>query len=86
MEEKDTGRENHSISHMNMIFLEASDGTRIIKVENADVTGTNEYTVVTITRDTAELCAKELDGQITDGIFENSSIGNVVEIKEGGNK
>lgn len=51
-------------------FSGGSDGTRIIKVENADVTGTNEYTVVTITRDTAELCAKELDGQITDGIVE----------------
>lgn len=68
------------------VFSGGSDGTRIIKVENSDVTGTNEYTVVTITRDTAELCAKELDGQITDGIFENSSTGNVVEIKEGGNK
>ena len=80
MEEKDTGRENHSISHMNMIFLEAVMEQESLRLR------TNEYTVVTITRDTAELCAKELDGQITDGIFENSSIGNVVEIKEGGNK
>jgi hypothetical protein len=71
---------------MEGIWKRRTQAERIIKVENADVTGTNEYTVVTITRDTAELCAKELDGQITDGIFENSSIGNVVEIKEGGNK
>lgn len=54
--------------------------TRIIEVENADKTGTNDYSIVRITRDTAEECEDELRGQLSDGIFENSRIGQVEEI------
>lgn len=54
--------------------------TRIIEVDNQDKTGTNEYSIVRITRDTAEECERELWGQITDGIFENSRTGLVVEL------
>jgi hypothetical protein len=54
--------------------------TRIIEVDNHDKTGTNEYSIVRITRDTAEECERELWGQITDGIFENSRTGLVVEL------
>ena len=32
-------------------------------------------------RETADECFEELKGQISDGIFENSSVGKVVEIK-----
>lgn len=60
-------------------FSEEGD-VRIIEVENSDKTGTNEYTVVKITRNTAEECEAELSGQITDGIFENSRVGEVLEI------
>lgn len=56
------------------------DDVRIIEVENSDKTGTNDYSLVKITRNTAEECQKELDGQISDGIFENSRIGIVEEI------
>lgn len=56
------------------------DNIRIIEVENSDKTGTNEYSIVRITRNTAEECEDELDGQITDGIFESSRTGDVVEI------
>ena len=55
--------------------------TRIIEVCNADITGTHDYSLVAITRDTAQECADELDGQITDGIFENSRVGNIVEVE-----
>lgn len=59
-----------------------SDGgsVRIVSTHNADVTGTNEYSIVRITRNTAEECQRELDGQISDGIFENYNVGEVVEI------
>ena len=33
-----------------------------------------------ITRDTAKLCAAELNGQISDGIFENSRVGQILEV------
>lgn len=55
--------------------------TRIIEVENSDKTGTNEYSIVRITRDTAHECYNELCGQITDGIFENSRTGRIEEVK-----
>ena len=59
-----------------------SDGgsVRIVSTQNADVTGTNAYSIVRITRNTAEECQRELDGQISDGIFENYNVGEVVEI------
>ncbi len=52
-------------------------GTRIVELQNADITGTNDYTVVIITRDTEELCDREFDGQLSDGIFENSRYGKI---------
>ena len=42
------------------------DNVRIIEVENSDKTGTNDYTIVRITRNTAEECEAELNGQISD--------------------
>lgn len=63
-------------------FSDDMVGTRIIEVENSDRTGTNEYSILRITRDTAEECVTELDGQLGDGVFENSRIGAVEEIRE----
>ena len=59
-----------------------SDGgsIRIVSTQNADVTGTNEYSIVRITRNTAEDCERELWGQIRDGIFENCRVGKVEEM------
>lgn len=54
--------------------------TRIFEAENADKTGTHDYTIVRITCDSAAACARELSGQITDGYFENAFTGDVVEI------
>lgn len=55
-------------------------GLCIIEVENADKTGTNDYSIIRVTADTAEDCQKELDAQISDGIFENSRVGYTKEI------
>lgn len=51
-----------------------------LEVINGDITGTNEYTVLCITRETAKKCEEELDGQISDGVFENARTGDAVEI------
>lgn len=53
---------------------------RIIEVKNSDKTGTNAYTEISITRNSASECDRELDGQISDGIFENSRVGKIQEI------
>ena len=60
-------------------FSEGND-VRIIEVDNADKTGTHEYSIIRITRNTASECARELDGQISDGVFENSRTGRIEEI------
>ncbi len=57
-----------------------ADVIRIIEVMNADKTGTNEYSVIRITRNTAEECEAELDAQLSDGVFENSRFGAVEEV------
>ena len=61
-------------------FSEGND-VRIIEVENCDKTGTNDYSIVRITRNTVEECEAELNGQLTDGIFENSRVGFIEEVK-----
>ena len=61
-------------------FTSKKEGVRIIEVLNSDKTGTNEYSVIQITRDTDEECEKEFFGQLYDGIFENSRTGRYVEV------
>ena len=58
------------------------DKTRIVEVLNADKTGTHDYSIIRITRNTEKECEEELLGQLGDGVFENSRTGNVVEISE----
>lgn len=60
-------------------FSEGAD-VRIIEVENSDKTGTNDYSIIRITRNNFEECEEELRGQLSDGVFENSRVGKVVEI------
>ena len=52
---------------------------RFITVLNADSTGTHDYTIVQIISDSPD---DELCGQITDGIFENSTVGRVEKLVE----
>ena len=54
------------------------DVARIVELINCDKTGTNDYTIVKITRDTAEDCERELAGQISDGLFENCRVGKII--------
>lgn len=53
---------------------------RIIEVQNADKTGTNDYSIVCITCNTSADCITEFNGQLTDGIFENSNTGKIERI------
>lgn len=53
---------------------------RIVEVENSDITGTNEYSIIRITCNIFEECEEELEAQISDGIFENSNTGRIEEI------
>lgn len=61
-------------------FTSPEKGIRILSVENSDKTGTNDYSIIRITRNTVEECECELQGQLSDGIFENSRIGLIEEI------
>lgn len=61
-------------------FTNEEQGIRILEVHNSDITDTNEYSIVIITRDTYELCEDEFYGQLSDGIFENSRTGHIEEI------
>lgn len=54
---------------------------RILEMECSDKTGTNDYVILKITRNTSEDCERELWGQISDGIFENSRVGIIEEVK-----
>ena len=48
-----------------------------IDIECSDKTGTNDYVIVHVTcHDQAE-CFREIDGQLSDGIFENMRYGDV---------
>lgn len=58
------------------------DDVRIIECECQDKTGTNEYVILKITRNTKQEVYEELDGQLCDGLFENSRYGRVEEIME----
>ena len=53
---------------------------RTREVRESDKTGTNEYSIIRITRNTPEECEKELEGQLSDGVFETSRIGKIEEI------
>ena len=57
-----------------------NDDIRIIDVECEDKTGTHDYVIVAITRNSAEECERELNGQLSDGLFENSRIGKILEV------
>ena len=73
-------RQRESFSKSTKYDLSENGETRIVEVINSDQTGTNEYSIIRITRDTAEECEEEFDGQLSDGVFENSRVGRFEEI------
>ena len=76
----DGHRQRESFSPSYVWDFSRGDNVRIIEMENSDKTGTNDYSVIRITRNTDAECLKELKGQISDGIFENSRVGLVEEV------
>lgn len=54
--------------------------TRILEVINSDKTGTNQFTIIRITRDSAKECESEFFAQLDDGVFENCNTGRIEEI------
>ena len=54
-----------------------------VEIFNSDRTGSNLYTLMQITAETVEDCRREMEGQITDGVFENSRTGEIQEITDG---
>lgn len=56
------------------------DDVKFVAVDNSDKTGTNDYSIIRITRNTAKECEATLMGQLCDGAFENSRWGECVEI------
>lgn len=56
-------RQRESFSESALYDFSENGKTRIIEVLNSDKTGTNEYSIVKITRDTKEECDEEFDGE-----------------------
>lgn len=73
-------RQRESFNSSYSYDFSKGDDIRIIEVMNSDITGTNEYSLVKITRNTEEECELEIIGQVSDGIFENSRVGKVERV------
>ena len=52
----------------------------MIAFECADKIGTHDYVIMRIIADNAEACESELHAQLSDGFFENSRFGKIIEI------
>ena len=75
-------RQRESFHHSVGYDWSDEEGIRIVEVLNSDITGTNAYSIIRITRDTPSQCEEDLYGQESDGVFENSRTGFITEIKE----
>ena len=53
-----------------------------ISVINSDVTGTNKYSLMKLEGDNETQLEDEFEGQLSDGVFENSAYGITEEIKD----
>lgn len=76
----DGHRQRESFNDSYKYDFSEDDEICIIEVENSDRTGTNDYSIVHITRNTIEECEAEFSGQLSDGIFENSRVGKIEEL------
>ena len=52
----------------------------LVSVLNGDMTGQHDYTSISICGESDAVIMEELEGQISDGLFENCSVGKVEEI------
>lgn len=71
---KEGHRQRESFRPSSVTILE--DGIEVC-VFNMDVTGTNEYSIIVIDAESGH--EKILEGQLSDGAFENSYVGRVEE-------
>ena len=78
---RDGHRQRESFFNSRRYDCSKNGKTLIIEVDNADKTGTHEYSIMRITCDTAEDCEDAFWGQIGDGVFENSATGRTEEIE-----
>lgn len=62
-------------------FSNEQQGVRIIEVENSDITGTNKYMIVRITRNTVDECEHEFWNQYFHGVFKNLKLGGRLEVE-----
>lgn len=77
---RDGHRQRESFSPSCKYDWSDGDDIRIVELINSDKTGTNDYSIIRITRNTEQEVMDELEGQLYDGIFENSRYGKVEEI------
>lgn len=77
---KDGHRQRESFGESYRLDFTEDNNMHILEVLNSDITGTNEYSIFIITRNTAEECESTLLSQIDDGAFENSRTGKEEEI------
>lgn len=77
---KDGHRQRESFGESYRLDFTEDNDICILEVLNADVTGTNEYSIFITTRNTAEECESTLLSQLDDGVFENSNTGREEEI------
>lgn len=54
-----------------------------VEIFNSDRTGSNMYSLMEITAEDFEACREEFNGQLSDGVFENSRTGEIQEITDG---
>lgn len=77
---KDGHRQRESFGESYRLDFTEDNNIHVLEVLNSDITGTNEYSIFVITRNTAEECESTLLSQIDDGAFENSRTGKEEEI------
>ena len=75
-------RQRESFNKSYILNLSKGNDIRIIEVQNSDKTGTNDYSLVKVTRNIYEDCYSEILGQVSDGIFENSNVGIIEEVRD----
>ena len=73
-------RQRESLGQSRRFDFSEGDDIKIIEVDNSDKTGTNDFSIIRISRNTAEECEQTLMSQISDGTFENSRVGIIEEI------
>lgn len=78
------GREGHrqreSFCDSRVFSAERDGKPYVFCVFNSDITNTNEYTIVVCAAADEETVCGAFDAHLSDGVFENSHFGKIVEI------